>query len=84
MHNLTDGKKFKRIAGEPSWTTPTILGVYESNDGNKQARLMFGMIGEDLPIWGVEIADITKKELIDAKGYDNADEALKFIKSKLK
>lgn len=79
---ISDGKKFRKVSKNASWVTPEVLAYYDG--GNKQARLSYGLIGEQVDIWGVEIADVVTKELTYACAFDNANSALKTIKNKLK
>lgn len=82
---IVDGKKFRKVVGEPSWITPEILATYQGSSSDiRQAQLTYGLIGEDLDIWGVVIVDIKAKKLIKALAFDNIKEALTFLKKSLK
>lgn len=80
--NLVNDKKLKKIAGQPSWITPEVIACYEN--GNKQARLTYGMIGENIDLWGVEVVNIADKKLIKATAFGNANNALNWLKKVLK
>lgn len=80
MYKLVNEDKITKIVGQPSWTTPEVLGCYENEKGTKQARLMYGKVMGQLDIWGIELVDIKNKELIDCKAFTDPESALWHIK----
>lgn len=81
---ITTDKKFKKVSKYPSWVTPEVIAYYESKDGNKHARLSYGLVGENLDLWGVEIADVYTKEMLTTCAFTDPNSAFKWLKTKLK